>query len=148
MRMEILAREMVEQCDDLPLAIVVLGSQLGTKNRLSEWEMVQRSTRKWEGGQGGRELGVLCLSYHDLLYWLKACFLYLGIYPEDFEIDTKTLYQLWIAKGIVSSSEEEIREEQILLDVVESLLGELAHRCMVQVQEEEYPTTSSRRFRT
>ncbi|KAI8004785.1 putative disease resistance protein [Camellia lanceoleosa] len=84
------------------------------------------------GGQDGRVLDVLALSYQDLPYQLKACFLYLGNYPEDFNIHAERLYQLWIAEGFIS--QEERGEDETMMDVAERYMGELAQRCMVQVE--------------
>ncbi|GMP91403.1 hypothetical protein CsSME_00042121 [Camellia sinensis var. sinensis] len=139
--------EMVEQCGGLPLAIVVLGGLLGTNLTLSHWQKVQQNFNSYPkrgeymrrgGGQDGRVLDVLALSYQDLPYQLKACFLYLGNYPEDFDIDTERLYQLWLAEGFIS--QEEKGEDETMMDVAKRYMGELAQRCMVQVelQPEEY----------
>ncbi|KAL7209919.1 hypothetical protein ACSBR1_031479 [Camellia fascicularis] len=133
--MEKLGIEMVEQCGGLPLAIVVLGGLLGTNLTLSHWQKVQQnfnSYGKRGGGQDARVLDVLSLSYQDLPYQLKACFLYLGNYPEDFDIDAESLYQLWMAEGFIS--QEERGEDETMMDVAERYMGELEQRCMVQVE--------------
>ncbi|KAL7209910.1 hypothetical protein ACSBR1_031474 [Camellia fascicularis] len=154
--MEKLGMEMVEQCGGLPLAIVVLGGLLGTNLTLSHWQKVQQNfsshPKRGEyigGEQDGRVLDVLALSYQDLRYQLKACFLYLGNYPEDFDINAERLYQLWMAEGFIS--QEERREDETMMDVAERYMGELAQRCMVQVElqrEGEYSIIrESRGFR-
>ncbi|KAL7209924.1 hypothetical protein ACSBR1_031483 [Camellia fascicularis] len=139
--MEKLGIEMVEQCGGLPLAIVVLGGLLGTNLTLSHWQKVQQNFKSYRkrgeymrrgGGEDGRVLDVLALSYQDLPYQLKACFLYLGNYPEDFDIDAERLYQLWMAEGFIS--QEERGEDETMMDVAERYMGELAQRCMVQVE--------------
>ena len=71
---------------------------------------------------------VLALSYHDLSYHLKSCFLYLAHFLEDYEIRTNILIQVWVAEGIVSKVREEMLE-----DVAEGYLDDLIERCMVQV---------------
>ncbi|PON54385.1 NB-ARC domain, LRR domain containing protein [Trema orientale] len=80
---EKLGKEMVKKCGGLPLAIVVLGGLLRTKNSLDEWKEVQKdvnshlnkvqSHQEYEGVNG-----ILALSYNDLPYYLKPCFLYLA----------------------------------------------------------------------
>ncbi|KAL7209939.1 hypothetical protein ACSBR1_031496 [Camellia fascicularis] len=154
--MEKLGIEMVEQCAGLPLAIVVLGGLLGTNLTPSHWQKVQQNFNSYakrreymrrEGGQDGRVLDVLALSYQDLPYQLKACFLYLGNYPEDFDINAERLYQLWMAEGFIS--QEERGEDETMMDVAERYLGELAQRCMVQVElqrEGKYSIRESRGF--
>ncbi|XP_028077670.1 putative disease resistance protein At1g50180 [Camellia sinensis] len=149
--MKKLGIEMVEQCGGLPLAIVVLGGLLGTNLTLSHWQKVQQnfnSYGKRGGGQDARVLDVLALSYQDLPYQVKACFLYLGNYPEDFNINAERLYQLWMAEGFIS--QEERGEDETMMDVAERYMGELAQRCMVQVElqsEEDSIVRGSRGFR-
>ncbi|CAL5381520.1 unnamed protein product [Camellia sinensis] len=130
-----LGKEMVKQCGGLPLAIVVLGGLLANKHKMEEWEMVSRNisyylNKKGKGSHGGVPVpDILALSYQDLPYHLKACFLYLSHLPEDYDIPATQLVQMWMAEGIVSSSVKET-----MLDVGMSYLSELAQRCMVQVQ--------------
>ncbi|XP_063942483.1 protein RECOGNITION OF PERONOSPORA PARASITICA 7 isoform X1 [Daucus carota subsp. sativus] len=139
-RMEELGRELVKNCGGLPLAIVTLGGILVTKPSLIEWEKVYNdsllSLKSGEAGLGKKYqsqlLYVLNWSYNDLPPQLKLCFLYLGKYSEDESIDAETLYQLWIAEGMVLSSDK--REGETMMQVAESYLGELVHRSMVQVK--------------
>ena len=102
--MEKLGREMVKKCAGLPLAIVILGGILVTKPSVIEWEKVYAdSLGSLEKGKGlgedqQRELfHVLVWSYNDLPPQLKPCFLYLGKFGEDEQIETETLYQLWLS---------------------------------------------------
>ncbi|XP_035547272.1 putative disease resistance protein At1g50180 [Juglans regia] len=63
------------------------GGLLATKQTIEDWEKVQRNVKSYLHQQ--RDLGisaVLALSYDDLRLDLKLCFLYLGHFPEDFEI--------------------------------------------------------------
>ncbi|GMP55949.1 hypothetical protein CsSME_00020599 [Camellia sinensis var. sinensis] len=156
-RMEMLVREMVERCGGLPLAIVVLGGILVTKHTWSEWEIIHQNLNsflrrgKSIGQQHGGVMEVLALSYHDLPYRLKACFLCLGNYPEDVEIEAEKLYQLWMAEGIIlpsSLEDKEKGEEEAIMDVAECYLDELAQRCILQVQLEEYPIRYQGRFKS
>ncbi|KAL7251421.1 hypothetical protein ACSBR1_013289 [Camellia fascicularis] len=155
--MEMLVREMVERCGGLPLAIVVLGGILVTKHTWSEWETIHQNLNsflrrgKSVGQQHGGVMEVLALSYHDLPYRLKACFLCLGNYPEDVEIEAEKLYQLWMAEGIIlpsSLEDKEKGEEEAMMDVAECYLDELAQRCILQVQLEEYPIRYQGRFKS
>nr|XP_010918560.2 disease resistance protein RPM1-like [Elaeis guineensis] len=61
------------------------------------------------------------LSFRDLPYRLRICFLYCSIFPEDYLIKRKRLIRLWAAEGFVK--EEEAEEN----------LNELIRRCMLQV---------------
>ncbi|KAH6821923.1 hypothetical protein C2S53_002808 [Perilla frutescens var. hirtella] len=139
MDMERLGKEMVVQCGGLPLAIVVLGGLLMTKSTISEWRTVHQNFNSYlRRGRSSRENGrvheVLALSYHDLPFQLKPCFLHLGNFPEDSKIPTRKLYQLWLAEGFISQESE---EDESIMDVAERYLGELVQRCMVQVRVDE-----------
>ncbi|CAL5362298.1 unnamed protein product [Camellia sinensis] len=139
--MEAIGRKMVKLCDGLPLAIIVLGGLLATKHTLREWEVVYQNVRlhKWSDDPIQHDNGVstvLALSYHDLPYQLKPCFLYFGHFLEDYKVDAKRLYHLWISDGIIVD-DDRVGDETIM-DVAERYLGVLAQRCMVQVQVDEY----------
>ncbi|XVF78599.1 hypothetical protein PTKIN_Ptkin14bG0147400 [Pterospermum kingtungense] len=137
-RMEELGKNMVKRCAGLPLAIIVLGGILATKNSLNEWQIVYdnvNSYLKRGNGQGIEE--VLTLSYDDLPDYLRPCFLYLSHFPEDYEINTQRLIQLWVAEGIVS---HEGNGGEILEDVAEGCLIDLVGRCMIQVRERDIAT--------
>ncbi|PQP97199.1 disease resistance protein RPM1-like [Prunus yedoensis var. nudiflora] len=73
---------------------------------------------------------VLSLSFNDLPYYLKSCFLYLSIFPEDHQIKHTRLIRLWIAEGFI-----ETKESKTLEDVAEDYLNELLNRSMIQAAE-------------
>ena len=128
--MEEMGREMARYCGGLPLAVVVLGGLLAKNPTLHDWERIYRNItsylmRSGKDNYKQQDSGVsdvLVLSYQDLSYHLKSCFLYLAHFPEDHEIPTKTLVRMWVAEGIVSNE-----------DVGEGYLAELIERCMIQV---------------
>ncbi|KAG2403996.1 putative disease resistance protein [Vigna angularis] len=131
-----LGREMVAKCGGLPLAIIVLGGLLATKESVSEWEKIHRHLSSYLIGAKVRDRRrldeVLDLSYQDLPCQLKPCFLYLSQFPEDYEIPKTKLLQLWVAEGVVSSQYESDRDET-MEDIAERYLGNLISRCMVQI---------------
>ncbi|XVF71280.1 hypothetical protein PTKIN_Ptkin12aG0024300 [Pterospermum kingtungense] len=138
--MESLGREMVGSCAGLPLALVVLGGLLATKETQNEWDMVHRNikshlARSKETGRQARLSEVLALSYHELPYQLKPCFLYFSQFPEDFDIPTKKLVKQWVAEGIVSLPDDvEVDEwHETMEEVAESYLHDLINRSMVQL---------------
>ncbi|KAL3648755.1 hypothetical protein CASFOL_005158 [Castilleja foliolosa] len=149
MDMEKLGKEMVGQCGGLPLAIIVLSGLLITKSTINEWRIVHQNFNSYlRKGRNSREYGrvheVLALSYNDLPYQLKPCFLYLGNFPEDSKIPTRKLYQLWAAEGFISQeSQHTDDEEHYIMDIAERYLAELVQRCMVEVRVDE----SSGRFK-
>ncbi|XP_057436136.1 putative disease resistance protein At1g50180 isoform X2 [Lotus japonicus] len=135
--LERLGRDMVAKCAGLPLAIVVLGGLLATKDTINEWEKIHRSISSYlirgeERERKSRLDEVLDLSYHDLPCQLKPCFLYLSQFPEDSEIPKTKLIQLWVAEGVVSS-QYDIERDETMEDVAERYLANLISRCMVQL---------------
>ncbi|KAI5313947.1 hypothetical protein L3X38_043123 [Prunus dulcis] len=142
-RMEKLGKEMVTHCRGLPLAIIVLGGVLATKRFIDEWETVHKTIKShlktMNGDQRSTELGVmeaLALSYDDLPYQLKPCFLHLGQFPEDFEMPTRRLINLWVAEALIPSESSNEREnEETLEDVAYRYLTLLAERYLVQVEK-------------
>ncbi|XP_028088470.1 probable disease resistance RPP8-like protein 2 [Camellia sinensis] len=139
--MEALGRKMVNLCVGLPLAIIVPSGLLARKHTLREWEMVYQNvhSHKWNDDPTQHDNGVskvLALSYHDLPYQLKPCFLYFGHFPEDYGINAERLYHLWIADGIIVD-DDRVGDETIM-DAAKRCLGALAQRCMVEVHVDMY----------
>ncbi|XP_071940531.1 putative disease resistance protein At1g50180 [Coffea arabica] len=145
-RLEAVGRAIVRKCGNLPLAISAIGGVLSQKTSLEEWETVKNDVdsyiRMSEGGKEegyGAVLQVLALSYDELPYHLKPCFLYLGQYREDEDIDAEMLYRMWTAEGMVSSDHR--RKGETLTDVAERYLYEMASRSMLQVKFYEFSTS-------
>lgn len=138
---EKLGKEMLKKCGGLPLAIVVLGGLLSTKTSLDGWKKVQRDVNfqlnKLKSHESFGVEDILALSYYDLPYYLKPCFLYLGYFPEDSEIAKKKLTRLWIAEGFIPTPARE-ESEELVEDIAEQFLGELVDRCMVQVDKTDH----------
>ncbi|XP_059311532.1 disease resistance protein RPM1-like [Lycium ferocissimum] len=130
LNLEKISRNILKKCGGLPLAIVAVGGVLATKNRsnIKEWGMLNHSL--------GPELDssdkldsmktVLLLSFNDLPYYLKSCFLYLSIYPEDYLIERNTLIYRWITEGFVKR-----KEGRTVEDVAEGYLNELINRSLI-----------------
>lgn len=138
--MEKLGREMVGRCGGLPLAIIVLGGLLASKPTFYEWDTVLQNINSYLRKAKGKEqlLGVseiLALSYYELPYQLKPCFLHLAHFPENLEIPTKKLIRIWVAEGIISLVQNEGEGEEALEDVAQRYVTELVERCMIQVVE-------------
>ncbi|XP_039156135.1 disease resistance protein RPM1-like [Eucalyptus grandis] len=123
---ESLCRQILKKCEGLPLAIVALGGLLFAKD-VQEWEMISRSlAAKLESNDMMQNFKkILSLSYNDLHYNLKSCFMYLGVFPEDCVIKCARLIRLWIAEGFVKEREGMTRER-----VAQRYLKELVNRSL------------------
>ncbi|KAK6142620.1 hypothetical protein DH2020_022968 [Rehmannia glutinosa] len=126
------AQSILRRCEGLPLAIVVIGGLLATKNnRAEEWELFNRSLgHELEGGDLHRLSKLLSLSYYDLPYYLKYCFLYLSIFPEGDLLEKEKIIRLWIAEGFIQEKPDKTMEE-----VADGYLNELLSRSLIQVAD-------------
>ncbi|PRQ50622.1 putative P-loop containing nucleoside triphosphate hydrolase, leucine-rich repeat domain, L [Rosa chinensis] len=130
LELEPLAREFVGKCNGLPLAIVALGGLMSSKTSCSEWSDVCNSLN-WHLTNHpllGYMKSILLLSFNDLSYRLKHCFLYCSLFPEDYQMKRKRLIRLWIAEGFVEYVKGVTPEV-----VADGYLLELCFRSMLQV---------------
>ncbi|XP_020081193.1 disease resistance protein RPM1-like isoform X2 [Ananas comosus] len=128
------AKKVVEKCGGLPLAIVSIARLLSFRDETgSEWEKVYKDL-EWYLTNNESKLhekvhNILKLSFDDLPYYLRNCFLYCSSFPEDYTIESYRLIRLWVAEGFIE--ERGITMEE----VAEDYLHELVHRCLLQVVE-------------
>ncbi|XP_020972847.1 disease resistance protein RPM1 [Arachis ipaensis] len=126
--------EIVKKCKGLPLAIVAIGGLLSTKEKNAiQWRKLSENL-SLEFEKNPHLSGItkiLALSYDDLPYNLKACFLYFGLYPEDYLVNSERLIWQWIAEGFVKHQKGKTLEQ-----VAEQYLTELIHRSLVQASIE------------
>ncbi|XP_028052379.1 disease resistance protein RPM1-like [Camellia sinensis] len=129
--LEEVSHAIVRKCQGLPLAIAAIGGLLSTKNKgISEWQKFYGSMNsELERNPNLTSIKkIVLLSYHNLPYFLKPCFLYLGIIPEDYSINCGRLVRLWMAEGFIEEQKGKTLEE-----VAEEYLIELILRNLVQV---------------
>ncbi|CAL5041054.1 unnamed protein product [Urochloa decumbens] len=128
------ANKIVTKCQGLPLAIVTIGSILSYReledqvwklfyNQLS-WHIANNPELNWISS-------VLNLSLNNLPSYLRSCFLYCSLYPEDYKIKRKLISKLWIAEGLV----EERGDGTTMEEVAGCYLMELTQRSLLQVTE-------------
>ncbi|KAJ4724321.1 Disease resistance protein [Melia azedarach] len=127
--LENLGRDMVEKCHGLPLAIVVLGGLLSTK-KPQEWRIVRDHIWRHLKNDSIHISHLLALSFNNLSYQLKLCFLYLGFFPEDFEINIQNLIRLFVAEGFIEQDTDRSMEE-----VARDNMDELINRSLVQIEK-------------
>ncbi|XP_070679800.1 disease resistance protein RPM1-like isoform X1 [Malus domestica] len=132
--LESLAWKLVDKCEGLPLAVVTLGGLMSSKRSSSEWRSVYNSLNWHLTNNPMLEpmSSILLLSFNNLPNRLKPCFLYCGLFPEDYLIKRNRLIRLWIAEGFVEPIDGVTLEE-----VAEGYLVELIVRSMLQVEKNE-----------
>jgi hypothetical protein len=129
--LETLGRQIAEGCRGLPLSIVVLAGRLAKMDKsMHIWSKFVGDVTSLLNSYEDTTIcqKILSLSYTDLPEHLKPCFLYFGIYPEDFEIQVSRLIDLWVAEGFIQRTSNRLPE-----DVAELYLEELIDRSLIQV---------------
>ncbi|XP_044961309.1 disease resistance protein RPM1-like [Hordeum vulgare subsp. vulgare] len=127
-KMREIVTKIVKKSGLLPLAILTIGGMLATRE-VSEWQSIYNqipieleSNRSLEAMRR-----IVTLSYIHLPSHLKSCFLYLSIFPEDFDIQRRRLVERWIAEGFVIARDGLSTEE-----VGNSYFYDLINRSMIQ----------------
>ncbi|PON78355.1 NB-ARC domain, LRR domain containing protein [Parasponia andersonii] len=125
-----LSFKIVSKCQGLPLVVVAIASLLATKEKVVfQWHKVLNdlnSKVEMNSQFITRIHKILSLSYYDLPYSLRYCFLYFGVFPENYPIYDEMLYRLWIVEGFVKARRGKTAEE-----VAEEYLKELVQRNLV-----------------
>ncbi|PHU17337.1 hypothetical protein BC332_13032 [Capsicum chinense] len=124
LELEEIGKDIVEKCQGLPLTISVIAGHLSnTAKTLEGWKDVARNLREVVASHPNRCLGVLGLSYQHLPNHLKPCFLSMSSFPEDVQVDTWRLIQLWIAEGFIRTSGSRKSLEEVALNNLEDLIS-------------------------
>ncbi|KAL5547868.1 hypothetical protein UlMin_003099 [Ulmus minor] len=129
--LEELSQEIVKKCQGLPLVLATVAGLLSTKEKnVFEWRKMHDSLCfELETNPHLSNISkILSLSYNNLPHYLKSCFLYFSVFPEDRLVADVRLYRFWIAEGFVTKKRGKTLEQ-----VAEEYLNELIQRNLVQV---------------
>ncbi|KAF3638116.1 putative late blight resistance protein -like protein R1A-10-like [Capsicum annuum] len=122
--LEEIGKQIAEKCLGLPLMISVIAGHLSKVARtLGSWMDVSRTMGEIIASHPDKCLGVLGLSYHNLPNYLKPCFLSMGSFPEDYQVETWRLIQLWIAEGFIRRPGSYTSLEEVAEDYLEDLIS-------------------------
>ncbi|KAK1258598.1 Disease resistance protein [Acorus gramineus] len=93
--------KILEQCGNLPLAIVTVGMALRRKYSKSVWNDTLRSLLSPAVGKTDLDemYELLRFSYDQLSDDIKNCFLYAALYPDGHDIYIDDLIEYWKAEG-------------------------------------------------
>lgn len=128
--LEAIGKQIAYKCQGLPLAIVVVGGLLSKMNKkLDVWEEVSDNVASLVMEEAENCQNILALSYVYLPDHLKQCFLYMGIFPEDYEVSVKKLIWLWVAEGFIRP-----RFLKSLEEVAEDYIEDLTTRSLILVK--------------
>ncbi|XP_058192290.1 putative late blight resistance protein homolog R1A-10 [Rhododendron vialii] len=119
-----IGKQIAKKCEGLPLAIVAIAGILATKDKtLDVWEEVAKHLSSIIAKNQEGCMEILELSYNHLPLHLKACFVYIGGFPEDYQISVRELIWLWIAEGFIQKSERGKSLEAIAKDYLNDLIN-------------------------
>ncbi|XP_031121953.1 putative late blight resistance protein homolog R1A-3 [Ipomoea triloba] len=125
--LEIRGRKIAAICNGLPLAILVIAGVLN-KDQVSLWNDVAQHPMPILNCRAPDYNNILRLSYNQLPYHTKDCFLYLAAFPIGHEISVWKLIRLWIAEGFIPAVTDSTMER-----IADSYLKEIVSRNLLMV---------------
>ncbi|XXG59708.1 hypothetical protein AAC387_Pa04g1743 [Persea americana] len=132
LELEPIAKCITKECGRLPLAIITVGRALREVRVVSVWRNALDELKQSYAeihGMGEYVFPRLMFGYNRLRNdWIKDCFLYCALYPEDHEIDIDGLIENWVGEGLVGELGN-IKKER---DKGISILSELKEACMLE----------------
>ncbi|KAK4428142.1 putative late blight resistance proteinR1C-3 [Sesamum alatum] len=137
--LEVIGKLIAQQCCRIPLAIALIGGILGKtfkasndmKATTSAWTEVFESVNAHLNEDSERRMEkIIRLSHDKLPYNLRSCFLYLAMFPEDFEIPVWKLIRMWIAQVFIQK-----RPGISLEETAENYLQDLIRRNLLRVDK-------------
>jgi hypothetical protein len=127
---EEVSAKILKKCGGLPLAIITIASILANRPAISrkDWESTIDSLGTQFAINSDLDVmkSILNLSYMHLPVYLRACFLHLGMYPEDQVIKRDNLVRQWIVEGLISNM-----QGQDIEAVAKSYFNELINRSLI-----------------
>ncbi|XP_057492948.1 putative late blight resistance protein homolog R1A-10 isoform X1 [Actinidia eriantha] len=124
-----IGKRIAKKCQGVPLVIVVVAGILTNEEKSpDQWKKVGKTLNSQMTTDPQIWVKTLAPSYNHLPHHLKLCFLYFGLFPEDYQVPVWKLIWLWMAEGFIRETGEKSLE-----DVAEEYLMELIGRSLVLV---------------
>ncbi|KAL2515470.1 Disease resistance RPP13-like protein 4 [Forsythia ovata] len=132
--LKILGNIIARQCRGLPLPLVLIGGLLYKSERTVDyWKHVSRNIGPVITGRNYDIPAYTSFIYNQLPHHLRACLLYMGVLPEDYEIRRSKLTKLWVANRFIKPDRSKSLEE-----VAEEYLTDLVDRNLILVCQWSY----------
>jgi len=121
--------KILKDCAGMPLAIIIIASLIASKPQ-EDWHYLFNIFSSELGGVGEADWirRALLLSYYYLPSHLRACFLYVSVFPEDYEFRRDMLVWRWIAEGFIHQGKQGCS----LFEIGQLYFEELLNRSMIQ----------------
>ncbi|KAL4368058.1 hypothetical protein GQ457_05G035020 [Hibiscus cannabinus] len=139
-----LAKQVAEECDGLPLALITIGRAMANKTTPVEWKYaIEKLKRSSLPKMKDEVYPLLKFSYDNLPPTIKCCLLYCCLYPEDYEIPKRRLVDYWFCEGLLNEfdriSEAEMQGDHIINSLLSACLleraGESSHEECVKMHD-------------
>ncbi|KAL8524856.1 hypothetical protein ACS0TY_014460 [Phlomoides rotata] len=108
-------KKIAEKCDGLPLTILTVANLLSKAEETPAalwFDVAEKKKHQVFIDAYDQISKVLYPSYKKLGDELKLCFLYMGVFPPNFEIPRCKLINLWVAEEVVKPSAEQTLESR------------------------------------
>ncbi|CAL9750110.1 unnamed protein product, partial [Musa acuminata subsp. burmannicoides] len=129
-QLEAIAKKIAGRLKGLPLAARTVGGLLKAQMNEKHWRNIAES-EIWQLPQDDEGvLPVLQLSYRYLPPFLKRCFVFCSLFPEDRLFYESDLIQLWMAEGYVA--QDNMKDNMTLEAVGSGYFRELVNRSFFQ----------------
>ena len=129
---EAIVKEVVKECNNLPLAIITIAGSLKNAVHASEWRNALEELRTSIKGPNNIDSAIferLRFGYKRLKdEKLQHCLLYCALYPEDYKIDRYELIQHLIDEGVI----ERMKSRQVEIDKGHTMLNKLINACLLE----------------
>ncbi|GLU15381.1 hypothetical protein SLE2022_318780 [Rubroshorea leprosula] len=130
--LEEILKSIVEECDGLPLAIVVIAGSMRGEYNIIEWRNSLNELRQCVKSVKGVEDEIfvrLRFSYDRLRSLeIQKCFLYCSLFQEDYEFSRKELIEGWIDERLI----DELGNKQAAYDRGHAFLNRLEKNCLLE----------------
>ncbi|GKV47831.1 hypothetical protein SLEP1_g54690 [Rubroshorea leprosula] len=138
-------KEIVDECDGLPLALITVAGSLKGISESRLWSVALNQLRDCKRNVTGTDdadaFQILKFSYDRLRsQQMQYCFLYCALYPEDYKIPKDEIIEYWIGEGFIDEMETwhamkdegyhilRKLEENSLLELIEDGVGAYVRR--------------------
>uniref|UniRef100_A0A0E0QIL9 NB-ARC domain-containing protein n=1 Tax=Oryza rufipogon TaxID=4529 RepID=A0A0E0QIL9_ORYRU len=112
------SEELLKKCDGHPLSLVCVANYLGGLNEPTGQRCRELcrylGSKIHDNGNFERLKGVIMDNYTSLSnHVVRACLLYLSIFPNDVPLEKKVIIRRWIAEGFARSEDVDIDDQTI-----------------------------------
>ncbi|CAL4970172.1 unnamed protein product [Urochloa decumbens] len=117
-----IARQIADKLKCSPLAAKTVGRLLKKRFSREHWTHILEK-KDWLNQTNGDDImPALKISYDYLPFHLQKCFSYCALFPEDYKLDSLEIGRFWVSIGIIDSSGQNDKIEDIGSKLLDELL--------------------------